>query len=143
LSAKFKQVRAGLRNWSKRLSNLNKLIHNSNWVLLLLNGLEEQRPLNPLEANFRVLVKNHLSNLLESKRKYWRQRNTVRWVTLGDENTSFFQAMATHNNIRKHIGSLTTSKNILVTGHEQKAALLWNAFKNRLGLVTTLGSPMI
>lgn len=29
VSAKFKQTRAGLRTWSKKLSNLNKLIHNS------------------------------------------------------------------------------------------------------------------
>lgn len=45
LSAKFKQTRAGLRNWSKSLSNLSRLIHNCNWVLLLLDGLEDQRPL--------------------------------------------------------------------------------------------------
>lgn len=44
LSAKFKKVRAGLRNWNKKLSNLNRLIHNSNWVLLLLDGLEDHRP---------------------------------------------------------------------------------------------------
>lgn len=41
--------------------------------------------------------------------------------------------MATHNT-KKHIGSLTTPDNILVTDHEQKAALLWNSFKNRLGV---------
>ena len=40
---------------------------------------------------FKSLVKTHLASLLESKRKYWKQRNTVRWVTLGDENTSFFR----------------------------------------------------
>lgn len=90
LSAKFKQVRTCLRQWSKKLSNLNKLIHNSNWVLLLLDGIEDQRPLDALEVSFRTLVKGHLATLLESKRKYWKQRNTIRWVILGDENSSFF-----------------------------------------------------
>jgi len=81
LSVKFKQVRHGLRNWRKMISNISRLIHSSNWVLLLLDGLEDQRPLSPLELSFRALVKNHLSSLLESKRKYWKQRSTVRWVT--------------------------------------------------------------
>lgn len=75
LSAKLKQVRVGLRKWSRSLSNINKLIHNCNWVLSLMDGLEEQRPLSRLESSFRRLVKNHLANLLEPKRKYWRQRN--------------------------------------------------------------------
>ena len=33
LSMKFKQIRAGLKSWSKKLSNMSKLIYNCNWVL--------------------------------------------------------------------------------------------------------------
>jgi hypothetical protein len=40
LSQKFKQVRAGLRSWSKKFSNISKLLHNSNWVRLLLDGCQ-------------------------------------------------------------------------------------------------------
>jgi hypothetical protein len=47
LAAKFKQVKIGLRKWSRNLSNLNKLIFNSNWTLSLLDGLEDQRSLSP------------------------------------------------------------------------------------------------
>jgi hypothetical protein len=72
LSAKFKKVRASLKTWSNKHSNLHKLIHNSHWVLLLLDGLEDHRPLSPLEMNFRTLIKIHISNLQESKRKYWK-----------------------------------------------------------------------
>jgi len=93
-------------------------------VLQLLDGLEEQRPLSNLETSFRVLVKSHLSDLLEAKRKYWMQRNTIRWVTLGDENTSFFQAMATHNHSRKFIGSISLPGDIFITDHDQKARIL-------------------
>lgn len=42
LSQRFKQVRLGLKNWSKGFSNINKLLHNSNWILLLLDGLGEE-----------------------------------------------------------------------------------------------------
>lgn len=89
LNSKLKHVRAGLKTWSKGLSNLNKLIYNSNWVLSLIDGLEEQRTLSRLESAFRKLVKVHLASLMESKRVYWKQRNTFRWVNLGDENTIF------------------------------------------------------
>lgn len=68
MSAKLKQVRAGLKSWSKNLSKLSKLIYNCNWVLLLVDGLEDQRPLSILERHFKKLVKSHLANLLESKR---------------------------------------------------------------------------
>lgn len=71
---------------------------------------------------------------LGRKRKYWKQRNTIRWVTLGDENTSFFQAMATHNHSKKYIGSLVVNDDILITDYEQKAGILWSAFKDRLGI---------
>jgi hypothetical protein len=45
LSAKFKQLRRGLKAWSQNLSNLNRNIHNSSWVIALLDGLENVRPL--------------------------------------------------------------------------------------------------
>lgn len=41
LSRKFKQVRAGLKKWSKELSQVGKLINNCNFVLAVLDGLEE------------------------------------------------------------------------------------------------------
>lgn len=68
LSSKLKQVRARLKSWSKNLSNLSKLIYKCKWVLLLLDGLEDQRSLSRMELNFRNLVKEHLAALLESKR---------------------------------------------------------------------------
>lgn len=65
LCSKLKHVRSGLRNQSKKFSNLNKLINNCNWVLLLMDGLEDQRALSRLESAFRDLVKSHLASLLE------------------------------------------------------------------------------
>ena len=106
---------------------MKKLIYNSNWVLLLMDGLVDQRPLSRLEAAFRSLVKSHLASLLESKRAYWKQRNTVRWATLGDENSNFFHTMATLSHKRNFIVSIRNSEGNHITGHDQKANLLWEA----------------
>ena len=134
MSSKLKHVRAGLRKWSKNLSKLSKLIYNCNWVLLLMDGLEEQRQISNLEKAFQGLVRGHLASLLESKRIYWKQRNTVRWVKFGDENSSFFHTMATIAHKRNFIFSLTKHDGTVVTEHEQKANLLWESYKQRLGI---------
>jgi hypothetical protein len=80
----------------KSLSILSKLIYNYNWVLLLLDGLEDQRPHSRLESTFRRLVKQHLASLLEYNRVYWKHRNSFRWVKLADENTQFFSHFGHH-----------------------------------------------
>jgi len=61
------------------------------------------------------------------------------WVRLGDENTAFFQAMAAHSYTKKFITSLALPGDILVTGHEQKANILSEAFKNRMGVSKSIG----
>jgi hypothetical protein len=64
----------------------------------------------------------------------WKQRNTIRWVKLGDENTHFFHTVATISHRRNFIVSLVNADGTIITEHEQKANLLWTAFKNRLGI---------
>jgi hypothetical protein len=60
ISAKFKALRATLKEWSKHLLNLRLLISNSNHVICFLDTLEDRRgPFNP-EANLRVAVKRQL-----------------------------------------------------------------------------------
>lgn len=102
--------------------------------MLLLDGLEEQRPLSRLESILKQLVKNHISKLLEEKRNYWKQRNNVRWVKLGDENTSFLPSYASISHKKNNIASLNIPGDILVTDHDQKAGILWETFKNRMGI---------
>jgi hypothetical protein len=85
ISGELKALRSGLKAWSRELSILNRLINNTSFVLALLDGLEEQRPLSVIERNFRKHLKVHLINLLEAKKVYWKQRSTIRWVRFGDE----------------------------------------------------------
>lgn len=99
----------------------------------MLDGLEDQRSLTVTEKAFKVLVKQHLSNLLEAKRIYWKQRNTARWVKFGDENIGLFQAMATHSYGRNLIANLTLADGTTISNHEQKAGALWSSFRDRMG----------
>lgn len=133
VNAKFKQVRSGLKRWSRELSKLSKLINNSNFVLALLDGLEDHRPLSGLESSFRRVVQKHLADLLEAKRLYWKQRNTSRWVCFGNENSALFQAMATYSYRRKYITGQRLDNGSYVTDHSHKAQALWLSFKDRLG----------
>jgi hypothetical protein len=134
LNAKFKQVRAGLRAWSKNLSKISKLINNRNFVIALLDGLEDQRTLSKPESAFIRIVKLHIASLLEAKRIYWKQRNTSRWVVFGDENSSLFQTMATYSYKKKYITSLTLDDGSTIFDHDQKATALWLSYKDRLGV---------
>jgi hypothetical protein len=80
ISVKFKQLRRGLKAWSKGLSQFSKNIHNCSWIIAFMDRLEDAIPLSLIEKNFRKIVKTHLAKLLESKRIYWKQRATVRFV---------------------------------------------------------------
>lgn len=58
------------------------------------------------EWNFRELISEKLSGLLHQQRLYWRQRGTIKWVKLCDENTKFFHAHASIRHRRNLITSL-------------------------------------
>ena len=133
VAAKFKNLRRALKRWSKGLSNFKIKIQNCNRVLEVLDKLEENRRLYLHEANFRNILKNHVSRLIRYKNTYWKQRYTSRWVVLGDENTKFFHSAATERYRINTISSLQLPSGNLVVGHNEKAALLWEAFKERMG----------
>jgi hypothetical protein len=65
-------------------------------------------------------------NLLEQRRK-------IKWVKLGNENTKFFHTKATINYRHNFISILENDEHAEVSDHEGKAAILWKAFKERMG----------
>lgn len=79
------------------------------------------------------MVCEHLLFLLETRRIYWRQRSTARWVCFGDENTKFFHSFATRSYRRNFISQLKVDDDLIVTDHDLKAGLLFSSFKERLG----------
>jgi hypothetical protein len=115
------------------MSNLAATISNNKIALFLLDSMEEFRDLSLEEWNFRKLVQEHLENLLEKQRIYWKQRGQIKWATLGEENTKFFHANASIKNNKNSIMSLKDSDGMVKTKHEDKAEILWQAFRERLG----------
>ena len=95
ISAKFQRLGKCLKICAKTISHLSILIKNTNEVILLLDALEEFRPLSISEWNGRNFLKEHLLQLLDLQRIYWQQRATIRWVEFGEANSKYFQAKAT------------------------------------------------
>jgi hypothetical protein len=130
LSAKFKLLRKGLKQWSTSISVLNQLISNCNGIILMLDNYEEQRIMHITEWNFRNIIKERLHQLLLCKQEYWRKRCTARWARLGDENRAFFHSMATIRYRKNTISSLSREDGSIVVEHQEKAGLLWNSFRD-------------
>jgi len=129
ISRKFKNLRAALKVWSSSFSNLKLTIEN-----LSLTILEEYRDLSLEEWNFRDILREKLLSLLEQQRIYWKQRGSVKWVTLGDVVTEFFHANVTIKHRRNLIAKLVTEQGEVVTSHHDKEVQIWHSFKDRLGV---------
>ena len=71
--------------------------------------------------------------MLRYKKEYWKKRYTVRWTKLGDEGTKFFHAAATERYRLNTITSLETDDGRTVTNHDEKATLLLEEYKKRMG----------
>jgi len=99
-----------------------------------MDCLEEIRNLLDYESAFRNIIKGQLAKLLQSKNIYWRKRYTVNRIKFGDECTKFFHAMATISYRRNTISQLKNDNDVFIVDHEGKAALLWPAYKNILGI---------
>lgn len=85
----------------------------------MLDGLEDQRPLVRIERNFKNRLKEHLLNLIEAKRIYWRQRATIRWVRFGDENTKLYQAIGIQNFRCNYITYIHHHDGTIASNHAQ------------------------
>ncbi|XP_073360255.1 uncharacterized protein [Aegilops tauschii subsp. strangulata] len=74
IADKLKTLRQDLKRWQTSFSKMKLLISSCNKVILLLDNLEELRPLFRQEFNFRKIVKLHLENLLRTQFLYWKKR---------------------------------------------------------------------
>lgn len=128
IGAKLKKLRRVLRAWQHSLSNLKTVILDTKLIILLFDTFEEARDLSLEEWNFRKILQCHLATLLQKQKIYWKQRGTIKWVKFGDEGMNFLHANATVKYRKKLITSLT-----IHSSHEEKASILWEAYKQRLG----------
>ena len=91
LTEKFKRLRYALKHWYISLSKLKKAIEACNQVVMFFDNMEELRTLTRPEFNFRKIVKLHVEDLLHLQFIYWKQRCTIRWIKVGEENSIFFK----------------------------------------------------
>jgi exonuclease III/regulator of replication initiation timing len=131
--AKLKTLMKVLRQWQQQLSNLTRTIEHIKTVILFLDTLEEFRNLALEEWNFRKILQEHLTNLPEQQRVYWMQRGRIKWATPGDENTKFFHSTASIRHNKNSIMMLKDRDGLEKYNHEDKAEIIWEAFKDRTG----------
>lgn len=77
LMARLKDSRRILREWNKNLPNLSKTIMNTKQVISLLDFIKEYRDLTLQEWNFRRIIQDHLTHLLNQQLIYWKQTGTI------------------------------------------------------------------
>ena len=133
ITAKFKRLRKGLKIWARSLSNLATTIQATNEVIHMWDYLEEFRPLNVVENNGREILKEHLANILEMQQIYWKQRSVIRWAKLDDESAAFYKTKTIIQHKHNSIASLSDDLGNIYSEHAEKAHILWQAFKARLG----------
>jgi len=90
------------------------------------------RDLTIVEWNFKHILEDKLLSLLRQQRIYWKQRGTIKWVKLADEDSKFFHANATIRSRKNLITTLQDNDGNPTSLHSDKAAILWEAFKDRL-----------
>jgi hypothetical protein len=118
---KLKNLCYALKKWHLSLARLKGLIQNCNNVILLLDTLEEKRPLFLVEFNFRLIVKLHLDDLLLAECRYWHKRCTIRLIKQGEDNMKFFHAIATERFRRNSVAMLQDSEGKEVSDHDLMA----------------------
>jgi hypothetical protein len=61
-----------------------------------MDVVEEWRPLSNSEFGFRILCHDKLKHMCAAETLSWKRTAKVKWFKLGDENTKFFNTMATY-----------------------------------------------
>jgi hypothetical protein len=133
LTAKFKITRKVLKEWQQSLPKIDKIVGHIKLLIEFTDIIKEHRDLSIEEWNFRELMQTKVVDLLHIQKIYWKQRASIKWITYGDICSRFFHAHATVKHRRNTIASLTDDNVTSFSEHDQKANLLWNAFKTRLG----------
>jgi hypothetical protein len=95
------------------------------------------------ESNYRKILRKHLARLLDHQNIYWKKRCTIRWNKFGDENTKFFQSIATKRYTRNYIASLALSDGYVVSSHDEKDEVFFRHTRIGWGQVTNLTYSLI
>ena len=120
------------KNWTKRCPHFLQRETDARIVINLLDLIEEDRPLSPMEHHLRFLTSDTLHLSIRERWVYWRARAKIRFALEGDENTSYFHALASCRKRRNAIPIIDHDGQSF-SGHADKAKALEAFFRNLLG----------
>jgi exonuclease III len=132
LARKLKWVRAESKKWARAKRKPDAVIVSCRAIIQLLDMLEEIRWLSAAESILRRLVKEHLARQLKIKSLYWRQRYSIRYCRLGDENTRFFHACASAR-MRKNSIRVLHENGVPAYSHQVKERILTDYYSSLMG----------
>lgn len=133
LAKKITLLRERLRNWMKedfgqiKLKKL-ALLHE----IGLIDAIKESRPLKEEERGKDNALRVEMLSILKQEEIYWKQRAPVTWLNEGDENTSFFHAVANGRKNRNFIPAVLYA-NQRVEDNEKIGASFTSFYKDLFG----------
>ena len=70
ITSKFKRLRKGIKTWARNIIHMKEAIKATNEIISCLDSIEEIRDLYNAEWNGRIILKEHLMNLLKLQHIY-------------------------------------------------------------------------
>ncbi|RYR51488.1 hypothetical protein Ahy_A06g026507 isoform A [Arachis hypogaea] len=124
---KIKSCKDELRKWSKTtFKRADKEIHCLKEELKKLQASDFSEEKQEQMQN----IKEKLVNLWSQEEKYWGQRARVKWLRLGDKNTSFFHATTIQRRDRNSIQKLKDASGQWLNSKEEIMEHIVNHFMN-------------
>jgi hypothetical protein len=142
IAASIKRFRLTAKVWQREHRYVPQFDNNSRYVpqfdnnyrfvIDLLDFVEETRVLSQDEFTLRSCARGHLADSVRPAVAHWKQRGKVWALKEGDANTRYFHARASQRYRWNHIRCLDVD-DVIVVGHEEKAAALHSFYSNLLG----------
>jgi hypothetical protein len=119
--------------WAKARRLPSIYLTNCRTVILLVDRLEENCAISPLEYRLHLLAKLSLSKINASHATYWRQRAKIKHCVLGDENSHYFHLCASGRLRNNQLKVLNDGDGNPTFSHDAKAHIVHSFFHDLLG----------
>ncbi|KAK1299252.1 hypothetical protein QJS10_CPB14g01124 [Acorus calamus] len=120
LQQKIHSLQKTLRSWNRnRVGDLRRNLDSANNSLSRLLSREQfAEGEDGLEDQIRMAT-NKVKALERQWEIFWAQRARDKWITHGDQNTKYFQAMVNHRRGCNRISQLKTAEGVILSEHQQ------------------------